>query len=96
MSKLLTTASRVKGMWVHGVTVLFLLAVSAAAVGLLVAIPLGVLAEVLGWDDGFAESWLAISALVWLPVAVGNMSRQDAFKGIVDCANRELDKYRSR
>jgi len=51
---------------------------AAAAIGIVVAVPLTVLAEVLGWEDGVAETWVAISALVWLPVAVGNAFRQDS------------------
>lgn len=96
MHKVLATASRLKGMWVYGVTVLLLLVLAAAAIGIVVALLLGLLSEVFGWRDGAAEAWIAITALVWLPIAVGNAFRYDAFKNIVDRANRELDKYRSR
>lgn len=68
------TARRLKSAWVLGLAVLFLLSVAAAASGILVAVPLIVLSELFEWRDGLMETWLALSASIWLPLAAGSMA----------------------
>ena len=90
------TARRLKRTWVTGLTVFILLVLGAGVVGFGVALALTVLSEIFGWREGLVELWLAITASVWLPLAIGSLCRQFSFRNIMALGGNELDKYRSR
>lgn len=71
MAWLVDNVRRCKDLWVLGAMVLFILAVTAATAAIAVGIPLLVLSEILGWEDRLFETWMAITAAVWLPAACG-------------------------
>jgi hypothetical protein len=73
MSWLYRTLRRLKNQWVAGVAILLLLAASAFAFGLAGVLVLGLLGALFGMQTDTWE-WVALSALVWLPLAVGVIS----------------------
>lgn len=74
-------------MWALGAVVFFLLALIVGVAAFAVAVPFGILSEVFGWGDGLS-TWLAVTACVWLPLAIGYMCNQQGFRSIRKCAEQ--------
>lgn len=96
MSDFAEKAGRLKRTWVTGATVVILLVLSAGVIGGAVGLALTILSELLGWRDGLVGLWLAVTAVAWLPLAIGYVCRQWSFRSLMALGGDELDKYRLR
>lgn len=72
MTQIADTAKRLKSYWVLGFLVLLGVIGSAVLAGLIAMLILSPLQYFLGWDDRALETWLGITAVIWLPIAVGH------------------------
>ncbi len=60
--------------WTQGALLLFMVAISLAGGALVVGIPLLIIEAVLELGEGWAETWLKLSAIVWAPFWAGYLA----------------------
>jgi hypothetical protein len=87
MKRLGETLAGLQSQWVLGATVLLCFAAISAAYGFLAAVALVAAGFFLGWTEGETETWLMVSAVLWLPLAAATLG--PVFEGI---ARRKVDE----